>query len=251
MSSEIDKLIGVITDLVLAELTGQAEAPSNAPAKPPEKKSGLPLLVCPGPRAVDASFWKGLTEARGFLPSLLSVGKPGGAPADWRLESRVGQWDKIVSGYRAVVLLGSDLSVLSSIANLGSGGGPSASAAVAGLAGGLPVFVDNSCFESIRRHSSRLSSGFVGRFEEFYRMVSSFGVEFGGPNQLLDFLARLGGAAPAAADNRSTGRAVVTVEDVEAIKRSGGNRMEVAMGSIITPLAAQRALEWGVEVVIQ
>ena len=113
------------------------------------------------------------------------------------------------------------------------------------------MFLDNGRYESLRRHSARLASGFVRRFEEFHRLVSSFGVEFGGAGRLPDFLAGLGASTTATAASRSGGRSVVTVEDVQAVKDSGGKRMEVAIGSIVTPLAAQRAAEWGIEMVVQ
>ena len=50
---------------------------------------------------------------------------------------------------------------------------------------------------------------------------------------------------------RAGGRDVVTVEDVEAVRRSGSKQLQVAMGTIVTPLAAQRASEWGIEVSFQ
>ena len=256
MSSELDKLIEVVTDLVLAELDGQTEAaPKPDPVAQEAGKPGTRILVCPGPEDVDGEFWKALCAASvtpsvlvwtGFRADQLS------APcAGWKLETRAARLEKVVSAYKAVVLLGSDLSVLSAIGNLGCGGSPPASAAVAALASGVPVFLDNGRYESLRRHSARLASGFVRRFEEFHRLVSSFGVEFGGAGRLPDFLAGLGASTTATAASRSGGRSVVTVEVVQAVKDSGGKRMEVAIGSIVTPLAAQRAAEWGIEMVVQ
>ncbi len=256
MSSELDKLIEVVTDLVLAELDGQTEAaPKPDPVAQEAAKPGTRILVCPGPDGVDGEFWKALCGASvtpsvlvwtGFRADQLSAPCSG-----WKLETRTSRMDKVVSGYKAVVLLGSDLSVLSAIGNLGCGGSPPASAAVAALSSGVPVFLDNGRYESLRRHSSRLAAGFVRRFEEFHRLVSSFGVEFGGASRLPDFLAGIGAPSPASAAGRSGGRSVVTVEDIEAVKRSGGDRMEMAIGTIVTPLAAQRASEWGIEMVVQ
>ena len=45
--------------------------------------------------------------------------------------------------------------------------------------------------------------------------------------------------------------ALEDVEDVEAVRRSGSKQLQVAMGTIVTPLAAQRASEWGIEVSFQ
>lgn len=203
-------------------------------------------------------MWSALHEAKALSPSAVIWNGhrqdqlPAGC-SGWKLESRTTKWNQIISGYKGLVLLGSDASVLGSVANLGAGGDPPASLAVAALGSGLPVFVDDHNYESLRRHSSRLASGFVRRFEELYRMVSSFGVEFGGASQLSAFLARFssGRATPASAASRSGGRDVVTVEDVEAVRRSGEKLLGVAMGTIVTPLAAQRAAEWGIEVKFQ
>ena len=256
MSSELDKLVELITDLVLAELDGQTEAPQpSTPPTPNSEQPGARILVCPGPLSVESALWKAVLEAPVSPSALVWQGfrsEQLGAPCKgWKLETRTGHWDKVASGYKAIVLLGADLSALSAIGNLGCGSSPPASVAVAGLAAGLPVFLEDGRYESLRRHSSRLASGFVSRFEEFYRIVSSFGVEFGGAGQLSSFLGRLGGSAPASVSSRSGGRSVVTVEDVEATRRSGGKRMELAMGTIVTPLAAQRASEWGIEMVVQ
>ena len=56
---------------------------------------------------------------------------------------------------------------------------------------------------------------------------------------------------PVAPSDRSGGRAVVTVKDVEALRQAGTGRLEVAIGTIVTPLASQRAAEWGIEVSFQ
>lgn len=255
MSSELDKLVEVITDLVLAELDEQAEVVVPQPVTKAVSASGTRVLICPGPGEVEPELWKAVSSVEGLSPSALVWNGFRGdqlpSGLGWGLEARSSGWAKVVSGYRGVVLLGADLSVLAALGNLGSGGLPSASVAVAALSAGIPVFIDDSPYEKVRRHSSRLASGFVRRFEEFYRLVSSFGVEFGGTSQVANFLTSLGPGAVAAPAGRSGGRAVVTVEDVEAVRRSGQSRLPVALGTIITPLAAQRASEWGIEVAFQ
>jgi hypothetical protein len=256
LSSELDKLVEAVTDLVMAEIGQHAETPSPTSSRPRQNdKPGTRVLVCPGPKSVDSTCWSALAQST-LSPAVLvwsefRADQLVGPCSRWKVEARCGHWDRVVSGYKAVILLGSDLSVLSGIGNLGHGACPPASAAVAAVAAGVPVFVENGHYESLRRHSSRLASGFVRRFEEFYRMVGSFGVELGASAQLPDFLSRLDSAAPAAPSDRSGGRAVVTVEDVEAVRRAGTRRLEIAMGTIVTPLASQRAAEWGIEVVIQ
>lgn len=266
MSSNFDNLVEVITDLVLRELSGEptgsvAAAQSSGPAAAKDLKAqgkGPRVLVAPGPGGVEQSLWTTFSENKALRVSALVWNgyRQDQLPAscsDWSLEARSTNWGQVVSEYKSVVLLGSDLSVLGALANLGCGGCPPASVAIAGLSSGLPIFVDDGQYESLRRHSSRLSSGFVRRFEELFRIASSFGIEFGGSAQLAEFLRKTAGStsSPVLAESRSGGRDVVTVEDVEAVKRAGQAYLAVALGTIVTPLAAQRALEWGIEVRLQ
>ena len=262
MSSEADKLIEAITELVLQELEkcGAPESePNVSPSPPPPKKAaGARLLVAPGGGAVEAEFWTGLAQAEGVSPSVLvwNGARQDQLPSQcggWKLEARTSNWDQVVSAQRALVLVGADLTLLGSLASFGGDGSPPACAATAALASGKPVFVDNTHYESLRRHSSRLASGFVRRFEELFRLVSSFGVEFGGAPELATFLKKVVGktAATSNPQNRSGGRDVVTTEDVEAVRRSGQKTLRVALGPIVTPLAAHKAREWGIEVVFQ
>jgi hypothetical protein len=254
-------LVEAITDLVLrelaeAEVSPLAHSSLSAPKSEPARESGSKVLVALGPGRADDGLWSPLTQAKALNPCALvwNGGRQDQLPgvcSGWKLEARTTNWPQVVTGYQAVVLLGCDISILASIANLGAGTAAPAQVAVAALASGLPVFMDNNPYEAFRRRSSRLASGFVRRFDEVYRMVGSFGVEFGGTAELPRFLGRLGetGAPPISA--RSGGRDVVTVEDVEAVRRSGDKRLGLAMGTIVTPLAVQRAAEWGIEVVFQ
>lgn len=258
MSSESDKLIEAITELVLQELEGSA-AVSVPPSKPkPQAGVGTKVLVAPGGAAADSELWAEIARAEGVAPSVLvwngfRQDQLPSSCSGWKLETRTSKWSQVVATRKALVLVGADLSVLGSLANFGGDGMPPASLATAALASGTPVFLDDGCFESIRRHSSRLASGFVRRFEELYRLVSSFGIVSGGAPELGDFLRQVSGdkTVPASPQARSGGRDVVTTEDVEAVRRAGQERLAVALGTIVTPLAAQKAREWGIEVVFQ
>lgn len=257
MSSELDKLVEAVTELVVKELSESGTAPAAARPVEAPKQAGLPLLVVAGPEPPQDRLWAPLLEASGLARSVLvwNGGRQDQLPSGcsgWKIEARSGQWGRLVSGFKAVVLLGSELSVLGSLANLGGDGLVPAGVAVAALAAGKPVFVDDHYYDQFRRRSSRLPAGLVRRFEELYRVVCSFGVEMGTSQELAAFLGSLGtgsgGGSPLA---RSGGRDVVTVEDVEAVRHSGVSRMQVALGTIVTPLAAQKAAEWGIEVSFQ
>lgn len=259
MSSQLDKLVEAITELVVQELQSQDQptVPQAEKSARPGSGSGSKILVAPGPSEVEPALWQSLTAQEGLRFSALVWNgfRKDQLPAEcsaWGLETRTTGWSKVVSGYRAVCLLGADLSVLSSVAHLGAGTLPPAGVAVAAVASGVPVFIDERQFEQLRRHSARLPGGFVRRFEETWRTVASFGVEFGGTGALTAFLQQLGESGPVAGGApRSRGRDVVTVEDVEAVRRAQGKVLSVAVGSIVTPLAHQRAREWEIEVKFQ
>ena len=263
----MDSLVEAITELVIKELESarrgsSAATPSpNGLATPPSESRSLQpkgprLLVVPGPEPVGEEVWSALGAA-GLRPSALvwngfrqdQLPSPA---AGWPLEARGTGWSKVVADYGAVVLAGSDLPTLGSIAALGAGGLPPAGVAVAAVASGLPVFCEASVFEKVRRHSARLAPGFVRVLEDSWRAASSFGIEFGAAAELSSFLGRLGpkGAATAAAA-KTGGRDVVTTEDVEAARRAGHKQLLVGMGAIVTPLARQQASEWGIEVKFQ
>jgi len=262
LSSELDNLVEVITELVLDQLAAAdgGFAPStdvSVSVGSRGSKSGAKLLVVAGPQRTDSCLWESLGRADGVVPSVLDDSAGKRLPAlcsSWTVESRTLDWSGIVSDYKAVLLFGPSLPVLASIANFGDGNTASAGLAVAALATGLPVFIDDCAVRDFRRRSSRLAGGFVRRFEELHQVVSSFGVEFGGVSELPGFLDQLGGGGKAGSVSsapRSGGRDVITVEDVEAVRSSGSKRIGIAMGSIVTPLARQRAEEWGIEVVFQ
>lgn len=258
MASQLDSLVDAITELVIRELESAPSAkPSEVVSSPPRMSgSGPKILVAPGPADVDKRLWKVLADREGACFSALAWNgfrkdQLPAAGSNWGLETRTTGWPKVVSNYRAVCLLGADLSVLGSVAQLGAGGLPPAGVAVAAVSAGIPVFMDEHQFEQLRRHSARLPGGFVRRFEELWRIVASFGIEIGGPEALSSFLGKCSGRGAVKGTSSSRGRDVVTVEDVEAARRAGGKCISVAVGSIVTPLAYQRAAEWGVEVKFQ
>ena len=132
MSSELDKLVEAVTDLVMAELGRHAEPATSVPADlASNSKPGTKVLVCPGGQSVDSALWSTLAKSSSLSPAVLvwsgfRADQLTGPCAGWKVEARCGRFDRVVSGYKAILLLGSDLSVLSGIANLGGGGCPPA-----------------------------------------------------------------------------------------------------------------------------
>ncbi len=251
----MDSLVEAITELVIKELAmaqGQSVEKSVKSSTPSVSK-GPRVLVVSGGETVPDGVWEALSSSNVSPVALTWDGfghdqLPASA-ASWPVEARQGGWGRRIGDYRGLCLVGGDLPTLGAIAALGAGGTPPAAATLAALSTGLPVFCEASNFERIRRHSARLAPGLTRAFEEAWRTVASFGVEFGQQAELVAYLGALGGgkaATPAAA--KTGGRDVVTTEDVEAVRRAGGKTFSVGMGAIVTPLARQQASEWGIEV---
>ncbi len=259
----MDRLVEAITELVVRELEmspgRESQVLSERPADGPTslvRNQRPKVLIVPGADAVPAELWAAVS-VDDCRPSVLvaSEFRQDELPASsgsWPIESRSRGWSKVVADYSAICLVGPDLSVLGSLSNFGGGGSAQAKVAIAGLASGQPVFVDHSSFEQIRRHSARLAPGFVGRFEDCWRIVASFGVEFGGAQELSKFLKRLSGPSSMRSPiERKSGRDVVTTEDVVAAREAGHKSLRVGLGAIVTPLAKHQAEEWGIEVKFQ
>lgn len=255
MSSDLDKLVEAITDLVLSELSEKAPVTPEVPLpiKKAAEDEGKPVLICPCGESVEPEFWASAQSVKSVSLRLVLPDGVSSPPAcaswpRWTFKATTNQ----LGQSRAVLLAGADLPTLGGLANLGAVGGLGARLGIAAISSGIPLFVHDQHFEHLRRHSSRLASGFVRRFEELYRVVASFGVEFGGAAAAADFLRKAAGASgQGAIAARGSGRDVVTVEDVEAVRRAGDLVLKVSIGTIVTPLAAQRASEWGIEVKYQ
>ena len=252
----MDSLVEAITELVMKELASAQGVPAESAAVAPSASSGPRLLVVPCGGSVDSEVWDGIS-ASGVKPTVLvwdgfPKGQLPASVSGWTVETRVVGFSRWIGDFRGLCLLGADLPTLGALAGLGAGGAPSAAASIAALTTGLPVFCEASAYESLRRHSARLAPGLTRVFEEAWRTVSSFGVEFGQVTELAAFLSALSGSKAATpASSKTGGRDVVTTEDVEAVRRAGGKVLAVGMGAIVTPLARQQASEWGIEVKFQ
>lgn len=257
----MDNLVEAITDLVLKELqAGELKATCEtavaelSTAAAVSKKA--PVLVAPGDEPLDEEILKAITRAE-VWPTLYSwpgysVDVPPVAFRNWPVESRQRDWKRLLSKYRALVLVGSDLAVLGSIAALGSCRQPPAILAITAVAIGMPVFIEATAFEQVRRFSARLAPGFVGAFEKNFAIVASFGIELGGASSLGSFLARLDRPTAVAKSIANSGsRDVVTAEDIETARRAGHHQILVATGTIVTQLARQKAHECKIEVKFQ
>ncbi len=255
----MDSLVEAITELVIKELAAaKGMAGESLPTVTPAAvaSSGARILVAPCGEAMPDEVWSTLASS-GVRPVVLTWSgfRQEQLPAvasGWSVESRGNGFGRWIGDYRGVCLLGADLPTLGAMAALGAGGTSPVGAGIAALSSGLPVFCEATAFEHLRRHSARLSPGFSRAFEDAWRAVSSFGVEFGQGAELAAYLSAIGGgkaATPAAA--KTGGRDVVTTEDVEAVRRAGGKVLAVGMGAIVTPLARQQASEWGIEVKFQ
>lgn len=252
-----NSLVALITERVIEELlrsasTGPepAAAPSAGPGHP--GNPGRRALLCGAPgSAVEAATWKALREAEGVR--WVAVDWPG-YPAD-RIARGLGRpadqvvpppevWDDLVRSVDAVVLPFAPLDVLARTALL-LVDAPPAAAAVAALVQGVPVLAGGEDAERLTRHSSRIPGGLLSVVQGHVRTVQGMGVQLVAPAQIA--LQLSGGLARPAA-SASSGRDVVTNEDVMAALQAGQKVLEVAPGSIVTPLARETASRNGIEV---
>ena len=122
---------------------------------------------------------------------------------------------------------------------------PAVAAALHGLSLGIPVYASSFEPEKLRRSTGRLPGGFQSAYFQHLRTVESLGVQVLEASQIAN---RLGSKArPLLASAR--GRDVLTVEDLDAFARSGSRQLKVAPGTIVTPLARDKAQSMGIEVI--
>lgn len=258
-------LVQLITELVMAELSKADSEPSAASLPvagkagsetPPSVDPVLPgprrqVLVCPvvGHSASLDPFWLQLREASEV--SWLVVRVPGVClhSCEQKLLGRCklidvpANWNELLGRVEAVVLPTLTTDLMARLSLLLSDV-PAAGAALAGIVQGKPVLASASEANEIRRASGRLPGGFLNVFHQYLRQVESLGVQILEPPALIE---RLAGARAAFAGSSARGRDVVTVEDLEAAVRAGQKQMQLAPGTIVTPLARDKAREMGIE----
>ncbi|MBT9582353.1 hypothetical protein IV102_03320 [bacterium] len=235
-------LIQLVTDLVMAEMSrGEGVKPSPSPSP-----SGRRLLLVPAPAASGAvdPLWDGLREVPGV--SWTAVRVPGVSEsrlsgARWIDPPLV--WDELVHSMEAVVLPVFRLEVISRTALL-LGDVPASAAALAGVMQGIPVLASAHEVDQLKRSSGRLPGPFLSLFHQHLRSVEGMGIQVLESSALI---ARLG-ARQAALPSAGKGRDVVTFSDLEAAARAGLKVLQLTPGTIVTPLAREKAAQMGIEV---
>jgi hypothetical protein len=246
-------LVQLITDLVMAELGVPSEVsrPAAGPPSAPAPALTRQVLVCPvaGPAGSLDLFWQALRE----VPDVgwLLVRVPG---ADLESARRllvgkfkeidpVASWDEVIGRVEAVILPTLTVDLMARLSLL-LHDQPAAGAALAGIIQGKPVLAGATELNDIRRSSGRLPGGFLTVFHQYVRTLEGLGVQILEPPALV---ARLDRSRAATVSSSARGRDVVTVEDLEAAARAGQKRLSLAPGTIVTPLAWDKAREMGIE----
>jgi hypothetical protein len=248
-------LVQLITDLVMAEMSrGEGQSPSPQVQAAPSgqlSRGGRPLLLVPAPAkfATVEPLLAALREVGGI--SWTAVRVPGVC------EKQVGQalgevkwidppllWDELVHSKEAVVLPVFRLEVLSRVANLLSDI-PASAAAVAGVMQGVPVLASALEVDHLKRSSGRLPGPFLSLFHQHLRSAEGMGIQVLEQEALVR---RLGAWVSPPVSAAGKGRDVITVSDLEAAARAGQKSLQVVPGTIITPLAREKAAQMGIEV---
>lgn len=259
-------LVQLITELVMAELqqAGGTVPPTPAPsgpaapaaqpvgASPNRSAARRKVLLCAVPAAKDslAPVWESLKTVEGV--SWITVrGCTRAEPIDvplpgvkWVEPPSV--WDDLVNSVEAVILPALPLEVVSKLSLL-IPDVPAVAAALQGVMQGRPVWAASLEVDKLRRSSGRLPGGFQSAYFQHLRAMESLGIQVLQPLELARKLQ--GGAARAQlATSSSRGRDVLTVEDLEAALQAGQKSLSLAPGTIVTPLAREKAKTMGIEV---
>ena len=239
-------LVQLITDLVMAELSGtetNAEPPACSAPETPKRK----VLLCPAPGSADP-LWAALREVKGVHwlctcdDASPDLARKLGSPVQTTRSK--GAWDEVVNEVEAVVLPVLTLELVSKLALL-IADRPPVQAALAGVIQGKPVLACSSEPNRLRRASGRLPGGFLSAYHAHLRGLEALGVQLLEPPALA---ARLSGVFVKSTGDARSGRDVLTVADLEAAARAGTRVLQVAPGTIVTPLARDVAQQMGIEV---
>ena len=244
-----ESLIQLVTELVMAELH-RSQGSSAPPAS--DGEAGRKLLLVPAAPGVTSAdpIWAALRGIAGVAWTAVRV--PGVCAQ--KLEAALGRlrwvdppavWDELVHAHQAVVLPVLRVDTVARVANLLCDA-PVSAAAVAAVMQGVPLYAGATEVDRLRRASGRLPGPFLSVLQQHLRTAEGMGLQVLEAEVLAQRLGRSGPAAvvPAA----SKGRDVVTVADLEAAARAGQKILQVVPGTIITPLAQEKAQQMQIEV---
>ena len=236
----------------LQQAGGTAPAPVPAPAEgcqaPPLPRRKVLLCAVPAARDSLLPVWEALKPVNdvGWLTvrgcsrvAPIEVPLPGVSWID-----PPASWEELVNSVEAVVLTGLPLEVLSKMALL-IPDVPAVAAALTGLIQGRPVFAASPEVDKFRRSSGRLAGGLQAAYYQHLRAVEGLGLQILEPPQLAQ---KLQSGVARSLPSSAKGRDVLTVEDLDAALRSGQRVLNLAPGTIVTPLAQEKAQTMGIEV---
>jgi hypothetical protein len=122
---------------------------------------------------------------------------------------------------------------------------PASAAALAGVMQGIPVLASAHEVDLLKRSSGRLPGPFLSLFHQHLRAVEGMGIQILESDALIT---RLGARVSAAPTSAGKGRDVITFSDLEAAARAGQKVLQLTPGTIVTPLAREKAAQMGIEV---
>lgn len=246
-------LVQLITDLVIAELGRGAPPSGETPARPTSSRGSRRLLLVPAPPGWSESdpIWLQIKQ----IPDVdWTAVRVEGVCSD-QIDRALGAvrwvapptlWDDLVRSVQALVLPVFRLEVMTRLALL-LGDVPATGAAIAAIMQGVPVYASAHEVERVRRASGRLPGPFLSTFHQHLRGVEGLGVQVLEAEVLCQRLTN----SVASSGFHSTahkGRDVITVSDLEAAAAAGQKVLKVAPGTIITPLAREKAAQMQIEV---
>lgn len=243
---DLQALIDEITELVVAQLGVRSPVAATGPQ--------VLVVMGDGERGSEQLLvgLKGLVRAAGRVSVVPSRVWPrtrlDGVGDVARVIEAPPSWVRLVQESRAVVVPNLSLHELSGLSSLLTLT-PASAAVMEGLIEGRPVLAGNDEVNFLSVHAARLPKAVVEGMRGHAARVAAMGVKLVEGMRLADELT-LASAPPAVAStNGRIGRNVLTREDVEVILRGGSLTIEVAAGTIVTPLAHEIARAAGAQIV--
>jgi hypothetical protein len=159
-------------------------------------------------------------------------------------------WDALVRDSRVLLVPNISLNALSGISLL-AGLEPCAQAAVQAFIEGRPVVAGCEDINFLTMNAAHLAKPFLEILRQRVSAVQSLGVRLVEMKQLGAEVGKLCGSKASLNGSAGRGRNVLTREDVETLLRAGHRSIEVAGGTIVTPLALEVAKSAGIVIEIR
>lgn len=257
---DLQALIDEITELVMHQLTAvEPRSAADGGARSARSSSAFVVAMGEGERGAEliGVHVRELRKAGArvtVVPSAIwpraRVERALSAEAGTQvLEAPPASWSGLLRESSALVVPNLALHELAALSHLLSAT-PATAAMLAALLEGRTVVAGNDDIQFLTVNAARLPKAILEGVRGYVAKVGAMGVRLLEGAQLSAALSAPSNAVRTAS-SAAQGRNVLTREDVESYLRGGASTIEVAAGTIVTPLAREVARQSGVEIVFR